>query len=81
MPNIETDIKKTKCPVCNKKIKPLEELYCKCKCGLTFCNFHKTPDANDSSYTHKCLYDYLANYKKDIEISNPKIIADKVEKV
>lgn len=39
---------------CGKSIKLIETLTNKCKCGMTFCSKHKTPE------THSCGYDYRA---------------------
>lgn len=67
-----------KCPICSKKIKPVEKIYCTCKCGTTFCSAHKTPADYNSNTTHKCEYNYVEDFKKYIEMKNPRIEVDKI---
>jgi len=63
--------KKCECVGCNKKL-ILTDLECKCK--KYFCKMHRyTTD-------HVCDYDYLTENKKNLEKSNLKVVADKVEK-
>lgn len=40
---------------CSKKIKLVELITNKCKCGHIFCNNHKYPEA------HECQFDYKAS--------------------
>ena len=39
---------------CSKKIKLVESITNKCKCGHIFCNSHKHPESHD------CQFDYKA---------------------
>ena len=73
--------KRNKCPICNKKITMMEEIYCKCKCDKIFCSSHKNAGHNDTYNTHKCLYDYVGECKKEMIKSNPVVIADKIIKI
>lgn len=72
---------KLKCNLCNRKIKLTESLYCKCKCGMTFCCKHRFAGMLDSDNSHNCKYDYMESFKKDLTLSNPKIVQNKVEKI
>jgi predicted nucleic acid binding AN1-type Zn finger protein len=61
---------KVKCYHCNKKIKSI--LPIKCKCENYYCKVHKIP------HDHNCTYDYLkdsqSNLKKNlIEIKKSKV--------
>lgn len=59
----------------------MEEIYCKCRCEKIFCSSHKNAGNEDTHNTHKCLYNYLGEYKKDISNNNPVIIPDKIIKI
>lgn len=62
-----------KCYKCNKKIKSLLPL--KCKCDKYFCNKHKYGDE------HECSFNYLLNNQEKLKNDNLQIIKNKVEKI
>ena len=64
-------VNKTRCCVCNKKVKlmPIE-----CKCGVITCLSHRFP-------SHNCNFDYYKEHQNLIEKKNPKVISDKIEKI
>lgn len=57
------------CLVCNKKVK-IFAVQCKCKQPL--CKLHV------SETSHTCAYDYKKHGKELLNITNPKIIAEKI---
>lgn len=59
-----------KCKKCNKKIKSLLPIACKCK--EYFCGKHKIP------HDHDCSFDYINEKKEQLKIQNPKIIPEKL---
>ena len=64
-------VKKKRCQHCNKRLKLLEENLC--KCNKFFCLKHRL------CHSHDC--EYIQNNKKKIEMENPKVECDKVEKI
>jgi hypothetical protein len=44
-----------------------------CKCGGNFCANHRHID------THDCTYDHKADYRRRLEETMPKVVADKIE--
>jgi hypothetical protein len=75
---MENEIKKVKCYVCNKHIKLIDQIYCKCRCGKEFCQRHRYPESENSDHAHRCEYDYKTEGKKDLHIHTPRIISDKI---
>jgi len=63
----------SKCDTCNKKIKLVEEITSKCKCGKISCSNHKLD--------HNCNYDYKNDYQKQMESIMVPIVGSKVEKI
>jgi len=68
---IENKKIKKRCQHCNKRLKLLEENLC--KCNKFFCPKHRL------CHSHDC--EYIQNNKKKIEMENPKVECDKVEKI
>ena len=62
-----------KCDTCNKKIKLVEEILSKCKCGKHNCGNHRID--------HKCDYDYKSDFKIQTHTILIPIIGDKLEKI
>lgn len=46
-----------------------------CKCGYKFCSKHRHTDI------HYCIYDHALNDRKKLELKNPKIIGDKLNRI
>jgi hypothetical protein len=44
-----------------------------CRCALFVCPLHK--------FEHGCVYDYKSENLKKLQKDNPKIVADKIEKL
>lgn len=61
---------KIRCFSCNKKIKSV--LPISCKCEKYFCGLHKIP------IDHKCDFDYKNEQKEKLKIDNPKIVPEKI---
>ncbi len=62
-----------KCDTCNKKIKLVEEITSKCKCGKISCGTHRLD--------HECSYDYKADFQKyNTSILIP-VVGSKLEKI
>ena len=61
------------CTVCNKKLTLVNTFECKCKKML--CTKHRHADL------HNCTFNHLEFSKKLLEMKNPKIISNKLEKV
>ena len=59
---------KKRCKFCNKKIKSV--LPIKCKCEEYYCGLHKIE--------HNCSFDYRKEHKERLKINNPQIIAEKI---
>ena len=72
---------KIKCYVCNKTVRTVEQLYCKCRCGYMFCKLHRAPGLVNNDCSHKCEYDYRIEGMKDLQLQMPKIISDKISKI
>jgi hypothetical protein len=78
---------KLKCSVCNRKIKIIEQLICKCRCGLVFCEKHRhadtNPDPNNNHLenSHLCEFNYIEDSKKILTLQNNKIVSDKINKI
>jgi len=68
---IENKKIKKRCQHCNKRLKLLEENLC--KCNKFFCPKHRL------CHSHDC--EYIQNNKKKIEMENPKVEMEKVEKI
>ena len=66
-------IKKKRCYECNKKLKLLEENLC--KCNHIFCPKHRL------CHSHDCEYIKKNDNKEKIEMENPKVKSEKVEKI
>lgn len=63
----------SKCDTCNKKIKLVEEITSKCRCGKISCGNHRTD--------HNCNYDYKSDFQKqNISILVP-VVGSKLEKI
>ena len=56
------------CNVCEKKLKTI--LPMPCKCNNFFCYLHK--------HDHNCKYDYLKRNKERLKKENPKVIPEKI---
>lgn len=63
--------KSIRCNNCNKKIKSLLPL--KCKCEKYYCGLHKLD--------HGCDFDYKKEYQEVLEKENPVVKHDKLERV
>ena len=62
-----------KCDTCNKKIKLVEEMISKCKCGKHNCVSHRID--------HKCEYDYKSEFQKqNITVMFP-VVGEKLNKI
>ena len=75
--NITNDepIKKgNRCYICNIKV-GLLGFQCKCDKIKLFCSLHRY------SIDHNCDFDFKEHSKKILEKNNPKIIADKIDKL
>ena len=57
---------------CNKKIKKIMMITCKCRCNNYYCLKHNLPELHD------CTYDYNTNEDKENFIKNNKIIKQKI---
>eukprot|EP00958_Prasinococcus_capsulatus_P024290 scaffold3768_cov376-Prasinococcus_capsulatus_cf.AAC.5 len=62
----------SRCWTCNKKI-GLTGF--KCKCEYFYCPKHRYPEA------HSCDFDYKTKERNDLAKANPKIIADRMQKI
>jgi hypothetical protein len=58
-----------RCQVPNCRLKTLVP----CRCTLYVCSVHK--------FEHGCAYDYKSENLKKLQKDNPKIVADKVDKL
>jgi len=76
-----TTSSKPKCSVCNKRIPLVEELYCKCRCGLMLCSNHRNDSNENTESSHLCTYDYVGESKKILEEQNKQVVKSKVEKI
>jgi hypothetical protein len=63
----------SKCDSCNKKIKLVEQITSKCKCGKIYCGNHKID--------HNCDYDYRNEFKNQISSIMITITSDKLDKI
>mgnify|MGYP005653663347 CR=1 FL=1 len=63
-----------RCYICNIKV-GLLGFQCKCDKIKLFCSLHRNPT------DHNCNFDFKENAKKLLEKYNPKIIADKIDKL
>jgi hypothetical protein len=63
----------SKCTTCNKKIKLVEEITSKCRCGKISCGTHKMD--------HNCDYDYKSDFQKQNENILVSVVASKVDKI
>ncbi len=61
---------KSRCIVCKKKLKLIQEIKGKCKCEKVYCSEH--------ALQHACTFDYKTIQKQKLIQENPLIIADKV---
>ena len=62
-----------RCAVCRKKLKLIMPIACKCE--KYYC--HKHFFASD----HNCTFDYIKEHQQVLALKNPKIIADKFERL
>lgn len=70
--------KKIRCSVCQKVVNSVEQVYCKCRCGIIYCPAHRFPGALNTDCTHKCDYDFKVTERNKLREFNPRIIVDKV---
>ena len=72
-----TKKKKNRCAVesCNKKLSLSQISIGKCKCENVFCSSHRNPE------DHNCTYDFKMEGKKRLEIDNPKVEHQKIDKI
>lgn len=66
-----TKNKSIKCNICNKKIKSLLPL--KCKCENYYCTIHK--------YEHICNFDHKKQFQSRLKKLNPIVKHDKLERI
>ena len=64
-------MKRHRCSLCRKKLKAI--LPFACKCEKYFCYLHKMP------HDHKCTYDHVSEYKKQLDKQNEKVEHTKME--
>ena len=64
-------MKKIKCTHCNKKIKSI--LPIKCKCKNYYCNIHKI------STDHYCKFNYLKENKENLQKINIQVKCSKIK--
>lgn len=63
----------SKCHTCSKKIKLVETITSKCKCGKISCVNHKE--------NHNCDYDYKLDYQTQVSHTMIPIIGSKLTKI
>ncbi|CAL8068149.1 unnamed protein product [Calicophoron daubneyi] len=63
---------KNRCHECNKKV-GLTGLTC--RCGYTFCGYHRYTDR------HNCTYDYQFQAQEEIRKNNPTVKGEKIRKI
>jgi hypothetical protein len=63
-----------RCPIegCGKK---LGMMPFKCRCGNEYCIKHRT------SESHKCVYNYITDGRKLLEVNNQRVAHEKVIKI
>ena len=61
-----------KCPMCLRKIQLTDF---ECKCGIIHCKLHR------SISSHNCTFEYVLEQQLILAKNNPKIIADKINKI
>jgi hypothetical protein len=64
----------TRCRECKRKV-PITLTSIKCKCGHTFCSMHRYSDK------HRCTFGYRDHARAIIERENPRVIAQKIQKL
>eukprot|EP00127_Corallochytrium_limacisporum_P000181 Clim_evm42s6 gene=Clim_evmTU42s6 len=64
--------KPTRCGVCKKKV-GLTGF--KCRCEGIYCGLHRYSDK------HECSFDYKAMGREEVAANNPKVIADKLNRI
>ncbi|XP_054268117.1 uncharacterized protein LOC128989966 [Macrosteles quadrilineatus] len=62
-----------RCAECKKRL-TLANMF-ECRCGFTFCSFHRY------SETHHCTYDFKKESRKVLEQANPLVVAPKLPKI
>ena len=62
---------KKRCLTCNKKIKSVMPLQCKCK--NYYCNMHKVAS------NHNCSFDFFKENQNRLRERNQKVVANKLE--
>jgi len=62
-----------RCAECKKRLS-LAGMF-ECRCGFTFCSFHRY------SETHHCTYDFKKESRKVLEQANPLVVAPKLPKI
>nr|XP_023029367.1 uncharacterized protein LOC111517436 [Leptinotarsa decemlineata] len=65
--------KKARCNECNRKLN-ITNIH-NCRCGKIFCSQHRY------SEVHRCSYDYKLEGRKLLEQQNPKVTAEKINKI
>ena len=60
-----------RCASCDKKIRQIDEIMSKCRCGNIYCIMHRVD--------HNCDYDYKRDYHKNNNLF--KLEAEKVSKI
>jgi predicted nucleic acid binding AN1-type Zn finger protein len=61
-----------RCPECNKKLTLVMEASNRCRCGLTFCSGHRSPE------DHRCGFDYRAVEKDKLKKTMVQIVPEKI---
>ncbi|KAG5899742.1 hypothetical protein JTB14_006080 [Gonioctena quinquepunctata] len=65
--------KKARCNKCNRKLN-ITNIY-NCRCGKIFCSQHRY------SEVHRCSYDYKLEGRMFLEQQNPRVTAEKINKI
>ena len=66
---------KKKCGECKCKLSLVQRECGKCLCGGVYCSKHSFAEQ------HSCSYDYKTDGKKLLKKRNPRIVADKLNKI
>jgi predicted nucleic acid binding AN1-type Zn finger protein len=59
---------------CNKRIREIDVIISKCKCGNHYCVAHRMSELHDCSYNYKMI-------DTNAEISKLKCVSDRIEKI
>lgn len=57
---------------CKSRVKMMQQITNKCRCGKVFCNIHRLPEG------HACTIDYVKLGKMALIKDNPKVCAKKL---